>query len=52
MSAHAPWQCLCGARLTVPTDRIVPDHNDNHGHWCAFSRCTLAPRVLAAGGAR
>jgi hypothetical protein len=47
------WHCLCGARVALRVDRIVPDHLDNHGRWCAFSRCTIAPRFLAAsGGAR
>jgi hypothetical protein len=42
------WHCLCGARVALQVDRIVPDHLDNHGRWCAFSRCTIAPRFLAA----
>jgi hypothetical protein len=50
--APVEWQCLCGTRVLVRVDRIVPDHNDSRGHWCAFSRCTLAPRVLAAASAR
>jgi hypothetical protein len=44
--------CLCGTRLALRVDRIVPDHLDNHGRWCAFSRCTIAPRFLAATSAR
>lgn len=47
------WRCLCGTVVPVQVDRVVPDHLDNHRHWCAFSNCTLAPRVIAAaGGAR
>jgi hypothetical protein len=47
------WLCLCGSPVKVPVSRIVPDHADHEsGRWCAVSRSTLAPRVLAAAGAR
>lgn len=49
-STEAPvrWLCLCGTVVPVRADRVVPDHFDGRRHWCAFSYCTLAPRVLAA----
>lgn len=44
------WTCPCGSELVVPLSRVVPDHFSPTRHWCRFSYCTLAPRVLAQTG--